>query len=67
MTKRRETSADQLALDLSARAQPGRGLVAESPQRANVVAFADKATIDIRRDAVRRVQEAGIFAPKRNT
>jgi hypothetical protein len=57
MSKRRDTS--QLSLDLSGNVTGKR---ASKPLESCVIPFVDSATLQIRRDAVRRVAANGIFA-----
>lgn len=59
MTKRRELPGQQLTLDLVDKAASDL----TTPLQPNVVAFVDAATLAVRREAIRRVQASGIFAP----
>jgi hypothetical protein len=70
VTKRSDSEIKQLTLDLAVKSRPVHGHVSEGHQRAAVVSFVDSATIALRRDAIQRVRESGIFsvpdyAPKR--
>jgi hypothetical protein len=64
MTKCQESS-EQLSLDLESKPQSRSvELADQSLARPNVVTFADRATIAIRKDAINRVQASGIFEIK---
>ena len=62
MTKQSDNEIKQLALDLAVKPQPVRMNVLEERQGAAVFSFVDSATIALRRDAIQRVRESGIFS-----
>lgn len=62
MTKRGRQEPEQLSLNFSSQCDDSLKFDAELLSGLNIVTFVDATTLALRREAIRRVKNAGIFA-----